>query len=54
MGTARLEAFVDRARGVTKRVGAGKQALVLEWVSLAGHNKAAQTLDLSALFKGTN
>lgn len=34
-------------------LGAGKQALALEWVSLAGHNKAVQTLDLSALFKGT-
>jgi hypothetical protein len=32
-------------------LGAGKQALALEWVSLAGHNKAAQTLDLSALFR---
>ena len=34
-------------------LGAGKQALALEWVSLAGHNKAVQSLDLSALFKGT-
>ena len=35
-------------------LGAGKQALALEWVSLAGHNKAVQTLDLKALFKGTS
>jgi hypothetical protein len=34
-------------------LGAGKQALALEWVSLAGHNKAVKSLDLSALFKGT-
>lgn len=34
-------------------LGAGKQALALEWVSLAGHNRAVQSLDLSALFKGT-
>jgi hypothetical protein len=31
-------------------LGAGKQALALEWVSLAGHNKAVQSLDLSAMF----
>jgi hypothetical protein len=34
-------------------LGAGKQALALEWVALAGHNRAVQSLDLSALFKGT-
>jgi hypothetical protein len=33
-------------------LGAGKQALALEWVSLASHNRAVKTLDFSALFKG--
>jgi hypothetical protein len=32
-------------------LGAGKQALALEWVSLAGHHHAAQSLDLSAMFR---
>jgi len=32
-------------------LGAGKQALALEWVSLAGHHHAEQTLDLSAMFR---
>ncbi len=27
------------------------EALALEWVSLAGHHHAVQTLDLSALFR---
>jgi hypothetical protein len=36
---------------VSTVLGAGKQALALEWVALAGHNKAVQSLDLSALFK---
>lgn len=35
---------------VSTVLGAGKQALALEWISLAGHNKAMQSLDLSALF----
>ncbi len=34
-------------------LGAGKQALAIEFVNLAGHNDPAQSLDLSALFKGT-
>jgi hypothetical protein len=32
-------------------LGAGKQALALEWVSLAGHHHAVRTLDLSAMFR---
>lgn len=34
-------------------LGAGKQALAIEFVRLAGHPAAAESLDLSALFKGT-
>ena len=34
-------------------LGAGKQALAIEFVNLAGHNDPAQSLDLSALFKCT-
>lgn len=36
---------------VSTVLGAGKQALALEWVSLAGHHHAVQTLDLSAMFR---
>lgn len=34
-------------------LGAGKQALAVEYVSLVGHRVAGQSLDLSELFKGT-
>lgn len=34
-------------------LGAGKQALAIEFVRLAGHPGSAESLDLSALFKGT-
>jgi hypothetical protein len=34
-------------------LGAGKQALAIEYVHLAGHADPAESLDLSALFKGT-
>lgn len=34
-------------------LGAGKQALAVEYVNLAGHHEPGQTLDLTALFKGT-
>lgn len=34
-------------------LGAGKQALAIEFVRLAGHPDPAQSLDLSELFKGT-
>ena len=34
-------------------LGAGKQALAIEYVQLAGHPDPATSLDLSALFKGT-
>ena len=34
-------------------LGAGKQALAIEFVRLAGHPDPAESLDLSALFKGT-
>jgi len=34
-------------------LGAGKQALAIEFVHLAGHPDPANSLDLSALFKGT-
>jgi len=36
---------------VSTVLGAGKQALALEWVSLAGHHHAAKSLDLSAMFR---
>jgi hypothetical protein len=32
-------------------LGAGKQALALHWVTLAGHHHAVQSLDLSAMFR---
>jgi hypothetical protein len=35
---------------VSTVLGAGKQALALEWVSLAGHH-TAKSLDLSAMFR---
>jgi hypothetical protein len=34
-------------------LGAGKQALAVEYVNLVGHHEPGQSLDLSALFKGT-
>ena len=34
-------------------LGAGKQALAIEYVRLAGHPDPTESLDLSALFKGT-
>lgn len=34
-------------------LGAGKQALAVEYVNLAGHHEPGQTLDLTELFKGT-
>lgn len=34
-------------------LGAGKQALAIEFVNLAGYHDPQQSLDLSALFKGT-
>jgi hypothetical protein len=53
--TANLEPLqYPEAFGLVSTVlGAGKQALALEWVALAGHNQAVRSLDLSALFKGT-
>ena len=38
---------------VSTVLGAGKQALAIEWVSLASDSQQVQSLDLSALFKGT-
>ncbi len=51
--TAQLQPLqYPEAFGLASTVlGAGKQALALEWVSLAGHHHAAQTLDLSAMFR---
>ena len=51
--TAKLQPLqYPEALGLASTVlGAGKQALALEWVSLAGHHHAVQTLDLSALFR---
>lgn len=37
---------------VSTVLGTGKQALAVEYVSLAGKNKAVASLDLKALFKG--
>lgn len=37
---------------VSTVLGAGKQALAVEYVSLAGKNKTPPSLDLKALFKG--
>ena len=53
--TDRLEPHqYPEALGLTSTVlGAGKQALAVEWVSLASQNKEVQSLDLSALFRGT-
>lgn len=34
-------------------LGAGKQALAVEYVNLVGHREPAQSLDLTELFKGT-
>jgi hypothetical protein len=39
---------------VSTVLGAGKQALAIEYVHLAGHPEAKRTLDVSELFKGTN
>jgi hypothetical protein len=36
---------------VSTVLGAGKEALALEWVALASESKQVQSLDLSALFK---
>jgi hypothetical protein len=42
------------AFGLTSTVlGAGKEALAVEYVSLAGRGRKAETLDLSALFSST-
>jgi hypothetical protein len=38
---------------VSTVLGAGKQALAIEWVSLAGDNRQVRSLDLTALFEGT-
>jgi hypothetical protein len=53
--TARLEPpDYPEAFGLASTVlGAGKQALGVEYVSLASHQGGVQSLDLSALFKGT-
>lgn len=34
-------------------LGAGKQALAIEYVNLAGHREKGQTLNLAEMFKGT-
>lgn len=45
---------VVRALGQASTVlGAGKQALAIEYVNLAGHHDPGQSLDLTELFKGT-
>jgi len=43
-----------RAFGLASTVlGAGKEALAIEYVGLAGHSGEVPSLDLSALFRGT-
>ena len=51
--TAKLQPLrYPEAFGLASTVlGAGKQALALKWVSLAGHHHAVKTRDLSALFR---
>jgi hypothetical protein len=39
---------------VSTVLGAGKQALAIEYVDLAGHPETGRTLDVSRLFQGTN
>ncbi len=53
--TARLApADYPEAFGLASTVlGAGKQALAVEYVALASRNSGVRSLDLSALFKGT-
>ena len=53
--TARLEPpqFPHALGLVSTVLGAGKQALALEYVALASRNRDVQSLDLTALFKGT-
>ena len=38
---------------VSTALGAGKQALAIEYVALASRNREVRSLDLTALFKGT-
>jgi hypothetical protein len=53
--TARLQpSQFPEALGLASTVlGAGKQALAVEWVGLASQSREMRTLDLSALFRGT-
>ena len=53
--TANLQApeLVQALGQASTVLGAGKQALAIEYVHLAGHHVKGQTLNLSELFKGT-
>jgi urease accessory protein UreF len=52
--TAKLDpVHYPEAFGLVSTVlGAGKQALAIEWISLASESRHVQSLDLSALFRG--
>ena len=53
--TARLppESYPEAFGMASTVLGAGKQALALEYVNLVSHARTMETLDLTAMFKGT-
>lgn len=53
--TARLEPsqYPEAFGLVSTALGAGKQALAIEYVALVSRNRDVRSLDLTALFKGT-
>jgi hypothetical protein len=53
--TARMEPqqYPEALGLVSTVLGAGKQALAIEYVALVSRNRDVRSLDLTALFKGT-